>query len=491
LETARVPDAHSSPILVWFRKDLRLDDNGALTAAVQSGRPVICVYLREPESEKVGPLGGAQRWWLHHSLQALSHSIADRGGRLILRHGEAVDTLLNLAKETGAGAVYLNRHYERDEIDPPIIEALQASGLEVKRFKGQLLHDPKAMRTGTGGPYRVYTPFWKALERDGEPREPVDAPTHIPAPGRFPSSDALKDWDLLPTRPNWASEFGAHWTPGESGAHDKLEQFVRKPIQSYKADRDLPGLTDATSMLSPHLAFGEISPARVWHATRGLQATNDVIHFRKELVWREFSYHLLVEFPALGEKNWNDRFDAFPWIYDAKHFRAWTKGLTGYPIVDAGMRQLWRHGYMHNRVRMITASFMIKDLMIDWRKGEAWFRDTLLDADPASNASNWQWVAGSGADASPFFRVFNPILQGEKFDADGDYVRRFVPELSKLPKKYIHRPFEAPPEVLKKAGIELGTTYPKPIVNHFAARDAALAAYAQVTGRSAEHDPRD
>ncbi|WP_137128802.1 deoxyribodipyrimidine photo-lyase [Rhizobium sp. FY34] len=486
-----MPDAPSSPVIVWFRKDLRLDDNGALTAAAQSGRPVICVYVLEPASDKVGPLGGAQRWWLHHSLLALSDALAHKGNRLVLRQGKAADVLPKLASETGASAIYLNRHYERDEIDPPILKALQKHGLEVKRFRGQLLHDPKAMRTGTGGPYRVYTPFWKALEKDGEPREPVDAPASLPAPESLPVSDNLHDWDLLPTRPNWAAEFQEHWLPGEAGAHRRLVEFVAKPIQRYKGDRDLPGLTDATSMLSPHLTFGEISPARVWHATRGLAATNDVIHFRKELVWREFSYHLLVEFPALGEKNWNDRFDAFPWRFDYRQFSAWTKGETGYPIVDAGMRQLWRHGYMHNRVRMITASFLIKDLMIDWRKGEAWFRDTLLDADPASNAANWQWVAGSGADASPFFRVFNPILQGEKFDSDGDYVRRFIPELAQLPNKYIHRPFDAPTDILRKAGVTLGETYPKPMVDHFAARDAALAAYAQVTGKTSEHDPRD
>lgn len=480
-----------APILLWFRKDLRLDDNGALTAAVQSGAPVICVYVCEPGSEKVGPLGGAQAWWLHHSLAALDAALRHTGSRLILRRGEAVETLSTLAMETGAKALYLNRLYERDEIDPAILEALHAEGLEVKRFKGQLLHDPKTMRTGSGGTYRVYTPFWRALEKEGEPREPVDAPHAIPSPKRLPASERLSDWDLLPTRPNWAKEFETLWQPGEEGAHARLKQFIKRPIASYKKDRDFPGFEDATSMLSPHLAFGEISPARIWHATRGLKATEDVIHFRKELVWREFSYHLLVEFPKLGDANWNDRFDAFPWRFDAAQFAAWTKGMTGYPIVDAGMRQLWRHGYMHNRVRMITASFLIKDLMIDWRKGEAWFRDTLLDADPASNAANWQWVAGSGADASPFFRVFNPILQGEKFDGNGDYVRRFVPELAKLPNKYIHKPFEAPMDVLKKVGVTLGKTYPKPVVDHGVARDRALAAYAHVTGRSSEPDPRD
>lgn len=472
-------------VLLWFRKDLRLDDNGALTAAVQSGAPVLCLYVREPGSDKVGPLGGAQHWWLHHSLKALDKALRNKGSRLILRSGRAVEVLSALAAETGATAIYLNRLYERDEIDPAILEALHRKGLEVKRFKGQLLHDPKIMRTGSGGSYRVYTPFWRALEKEGEPREPVDAPHAIPSPKHLPASETLSDWDLLPTRPNWAKEFDTLWQPGEDGAHRRLKDFVARPITTYKQDRDFPGLEQASSMLSPHLAFGEISPARVWHATRGLQASEDVIHFRKELVWREFCYHLLVEFPKLGEANWNDRFDAFPWRFDEGQFGAWTKGMTGYPIVDAGMRQLWRHGYMHNRVRMITASFLIKDLMIDWRHGEAWFRDTLVDADPASNAGNWQWVAGSGADASPFFRVFNPILQGEKFDPDGDYVRRFAPELARLPNKYIHKPFEAPLDILKKAGVTLGTTYPKPIVEHGVARGRALAAYGRIKDNTA------
>jgi deoxyribodipyrimidine photo-lyase len=486
-----VPDATHSPILVWFRKDLRLDDNGALLSAVETGRPILCVYVREPEAEAVGPLGAAQGWWLHHSLQVFSAALQVYGNRLILKTGKARDVLADLAEETGAKSVYLNRLYERDGIDAEILKALHDGGLEVKRFKGQLLHDPHTMRSGTGGPYRVYTPFWKALEKDGEPREPVHAPETLPAPQQFPSSEALSDWHLLPTRPNWAEEFETLWTPGEAGAVEKLEQFVERPIHTYKADRDFPALTEATSHLSAHLAFGEISPARIWHATRGLQASDHVTHFRKELVWREFCHHLLAAFPKLRTDNWNDRFDAFPWQENDEGFEAWTKGMTGYPIVDAGMRELWRHGIMHNRVRMITASFLIKDLMIDWRRGEAWFRDTLLDADVASNAANWQWVAGSGADASPFFRVFNPILQGEKFDGDGEYIKRFVPELSRLPKKYIHRPFEAPAEVLHKAGVTLGKTYPKPVVNHFEARDRALAAYAEVTGKSAAADPRD
>ncbi|MGN7293719.1 cryptochrome/photolyase family protein [Rhizobium sp. SAFR-030] len=481
----------SSAIILWFRKDLRLDDNAALTAAAQSGRPVVCVYVREPETAKIGPLGGAQRWWLHHSLTAFGAALEAAGNRLVLRSGDPVAVLSALAAETAAGSVFLNRHYERDAEDAEILKALSGQGLEIKRFKGQLLHDPETTRTGSGGAYRVYSPFWKALERSGEPREPVEAPDHIRGVETLPQSEPLTSWDLLPTAPNWAAEFDEIWEPGETGAHDKLEAFLERPVQTYREDRDFPALGDASSSLSPHLAFGEISPARIWHATHGIHASRNVIHFRKELAWREFCYHLLVEFPDLDRKNWNARFDAFPWTYDEVQFEAWTKGRTGYPIVDAGMRQLWRHGVMHNRVRMITASFMIKDLMIDWRKGEAWFRDTLVDADPASNAANWQWVAGSGADASPFFRVFNPILQGEKFDPKGEYVRRFIPELEKLPNKYIHRPFEAPAAVLEKAGISLGETYPRPVVNHAEARDKALAAYAMVTGRGGERDEAD
>lgn len=479
-----MPHSLENPVILWFRRDLRLDDNAALTQACQSGRPVICVYIREPASEANSPMGGAQEWWLHHSLQALGADLEKKGNRLVLASGHAGSVLTGLAKETGAICLFYNRHYDRDATDQKIVTALKGEGIEVKRFRGQLLHDPETMRTGSGGAYRVYTPFWRALEKDGEPREPLDAPGKIPAPARLPETETLTAWKLLPQRPNWAREFSDIWSPGEKGAHAQLKRFIAKPVQSYKSDRDVPALNEATSLLSPHLAFGEISPARVWFATRGLHATEDVIHFRKEVVWREFCYHLLVEFPKLAEENWNGRFDGFPWQFNETYWQSWIKGQTGYPIVDAGMRQLWRHGYMHNRVRMIAASFLIKDLMIDWRKGEKWFRDTLLDADPASNAANWQWVAGSGADASPFFRVFNPILQGEKFDPAGDYVRRFVPEIAKLPAKYIHKPFDAPKAELEKAGIRLGQTYPYPVVDHGHARDQALSAYAQVTGKS-------
>jgi len=464
--------------ILWFRKDLRLDDNPALHAAIEAGGPVIPVYIREPEHLNVGPLGGAQAWWLHHSLTALKASLKSLGSDLVFVSGKAEDVLADIARKTGARTVFVNRAYERTPVDRDIAIALKENGIAIRAYHGQLLHEPKSIRTGSGNAFKVFTPFWNAMQKVGEPHEAIEAPTKILAPDHFLRSEGLESWNLLPKKPNWAADFPKMWTPGEEGAQGKLADFLDRELHDYKRGRDLPAV-DATSLLSPHLAHGEISPARVWHAARGQpkKAAEDVSHFRRELAWRDFCYALLIEFPELDEKNWDDKFDPFQWEYHAKDFHAWTSGLTGYPIVDAGMRQLWRYGFMHNRVRMIAASFLIKDLMIDWRKGEKWFRDTLVDADPANNSANWQWVAGSGADASPFFRIFNPILQGEKFDPDGDYVREHVPELAKLDRKYIHKPFDAPKDVLDKAGIELGKTYPKPIVDHSFARDRALAAY--------------
>lgn len=474
----------TSPVIVWFRRDLRLSDNHALHAAQDHGGPVIPVYIREVEAGSAGPLGGAQEWWLHHSLAALSVSLEKCGSSLLLRSGDAGDVLRSIISETGADTVYWNRRYDPEGIatDSKLKEAFQKEGLSVRSFAGHLIHEPSRVKTKGGGPYRVYTPFWRAIEGSQEPRPPLDAPNKLAAPDTWPKTEKLADWKLLPTRPNWAKDFSEIWVPGEASAREKLDDFIDGALKGYEEGRDFPA-RDATSLLSPHLALGEISPAAVWHATKGLSshiASQDISRFRKEIVWREFCYHLLFHFPALDEKNWNDSFDPFPWRNDEKSFDAWTRGMTGYPIVDAGMRQLWKHGIMHNRVRMITASFLIKHLLIDWRKGEKWFRDTLVDADPASNAANWQWVAGSGADASPFFRIFNPILQGEKFDADGDYVRTFVPELQKLDRKYIHKPFAAPKEVLEKAGIRLGANYPEPIVDHQFARQRALDAYSDL-----------
>ena len=475
--------ASPPPILLWFRKDLRLDDNLALTAAVETGRPVIPVYILDESDATIAPLGAAQRWWLHHSLKSLRKSLRATGNDLLLRRGPSEKILQELIYATGADTIFASRIHEPQRLDrePVFAEAQKQRGLRFTAFAGQLLHDPQRLATGSGGAFRVYTPFWNAFQRQHEPRPPVEAPSSIPAFRAPPETDDLDAWNCVPAKPDWAAHFPQSWTPGEAAAIDKLGQFLDGPLDRYKTDRDFPA-RPATSRLSPHLALGEISPFRIWDATRGLGdiPREDLIHFRKELVWREFCHHLLFHFPDLAEKNWNARFDALTWQEDSRRFGAWTRGMTGYPIVDAGMRQLWRDGIMHNRVRMIVGSFLVKDLLIDWRQGERWFRDTLVDADPASNPANWQWVAGTGADASPFFRVFNPILQGEKFDASGDYVRSFVTEIAGLPDKFIHRPFEAPAEVLRKAGIELGVTYPRPIVDHAQARQRALGAYEAV-----------
>ncbi len=471
-------DSSSSPVLVWFRRDLRLADNAALNAAVETGAPVIALFIREPEPSSVMPMGAAQAWWLHHSLTALREDLRGRGADLILMSGAAETVIREVARLTGASHVYLNRCYERDAVDREIGRSPEKVGVLVHAFHGQLLHEPTAVRTGAGTAFRVFTPFWKAMQALGEPAEPLEAPRTINGASSQPESERLEDWDLLPVKPDWAASFGSIWTPGEAGAQARLESFIDSGLSDYKSGRDFPA-KDVTSRLSPHLTHGEITPSQAWHATNGRRDLNpaQIMHFRRELAWRDFSYSLLIEFPDLAVRNWNASFDKFEWSFEKDLFHAWTKGLTGYPIVDAGMRQLWQEGFMHNRVRMITASFLIKDLMIDWRKGQDWFGDTLVDADPANNAAGWQWVAGSGADASPFFRIFNPVLQGEKFDPDGDYVKQYVPELARLERRYIHRPFEAPDIVLEQAGVVLGRTYPKPIVNHSEARDRALAAY--------------
>ncbi len=403
-------NSKDAPVIIWFRRDLRLRDNHALSAAVETGKPVIALYIREPEKTKNGPLGSAQAWWLHHSLKALSQALEKSGVPLLLKSGAADTVLGDLIDKTGADALYWNRRYDPNGIavDGPLKDALKGDGIDVQSFAGQLMHEPSMLKTKTGGPYRVYTPFWRALEADGEPDEPLPAPRHIKPYGKTLPGETLADWALLPTDPDWAAEFHDIWQPGEAGAAKRLKHFVTSALSGYKAKRDIPD-GETTSMLSPHLALGEISPAMVWDATRGADApTDDIVHFRKELAWRDFSYHLLFHNPDLDRRNLQAKFDSFPWVSDRKALKRWQRGQTGYPIVDAGMRQLWRHGFMHNRVRMIAASFLIKDLMIDWRIGEEWFRDTLVDADPASNAASWQWVAGSGADAAPFFRSSIP-----------------------------------------------------------------------------------
>ena len=473
------------PVILWFRRDLRLADNPALEHARATGRPVVAVYIHD-----VGPSvrnhGAASLWWLDKSLRALSASMAERGGALILRKGDSEAELRRLIEQTGADTVFMNRLFEPDgwARDADIAHSLQGDGVESKGYNGTLLCRPGAVLNGTGGPYKVFTPFLRALLNQAEAPPHTAAPSDLSGAPALDSED-LDDWGLHPTRPDWSEGF--HWTPGEAGAEDALTAFVAKGLADYDRGRNLPAV-EGTSRLSPHLHWGEISPWRALLAARkaadeGKVPAAEAEKFVAELGWRDFSAHLLHHFPTLLEKAFRPEYDSFPWLQDDVGFTAWTRGLTGYPIVDAGMRQMWASGWMHNRVRMIVASFMIKDLLIDWRRGEAWFWDALVDADFASNVQNWQWVAGSGADASPYFRIFNPITQGQKFDADGRYIKRWCPELAGLPAKWIHAPWTAPPEILRDARVRLGTDYPRPIVDHAMARDRALAALKAVTGR--------
>ncbi|MEP2829842.1 deoxyribodipyrimidine photo-lyase [Parvibaculum sp.] len=465
------------PSIVWFRRDLRLDDNPALAAAAARGTPVLPLFILDPEEE----IGGASRWWLHGSLAALSKSLARLGLPLVLRRGDPAQILPAIAEETGAAAVFWNRCYEPRAVerDKLVKSILTQRRMKVRSFAASLLAEPWDVKTRSGGPYKVFTPFWRALSQVS-----FDAPLAAPrklARVKDIATDHLDDWALRPSKPDWAAGLRETWEPGEAGAQARLADFVDDAMADYPEARDLPD-REGTSRLSPHLHWGDLSPRRVWHVVRNAQGGDGRAGeaFLREVAWRDFACHLLYHWPKIETENWKSEFDAFPWMRDAGAFDAWRTGRTGYPIVDAGMRQLWQTGWMHNRVRMIAASFLIKHLMIDWREGARWFEDTLVDADLAVNRASWQWVAGSGADAAPYFRIFNPVLQGEKFDKGGDYVRAFVPELSKLDTKYIHKPWAAPRDVLEKAGIVLGENYPEPLVDHGEARARALAAYSEI-----------
>lgn len=458
-----------APVILWFRNDLRLADHPALQAALATGRPVVPIYVLDDAAAGPWALGGAARWWLHHSLSALAESLRARGSYLVLRSGRSDEIIPALAAECGESEIFTGGSAEpwARALDRAVAGKLEPNRL--RRLRTTMLFNPDSIRTKAGGPFSVYTPFSNACLEVGPPPVLTPAPDHIPSPPP-PRSDSLDDWGLLPTKPDWAAGLRATWVPGEAAALERLARFVRVGLPSYAAQRDMAGI-DGTSRLSPYLRFGEIAPERLWHtAGDGPGAAK----FVREVLWREFSTHLLWNNPDLPGEPLRPAFRDMPWRDDPAALRAWQRGETGIPIVDAGMRQLWQTGWMHNRVRMIVASFLIKHLMIPWQVGEAWFWDTLVDADLANNAASWQWVAGCGADAAPYFRIFNPVLQGRKFDPDGAYVRRFVPELRSLDTRYLHAPWEAP--ALDRAGIR----YPDPIVDLAAGRARALEAFAAI-----------
>lgn len=476
----------TSPSIVWFRQDLRLADHPALQAAIDRGQPIIPVFIRAADEEGPWRPGEASDWWLHHSLSSLSHDLIARGSKLTLRRGNSLAVLKTLAAETNAGAVFWNRRYEPAEIarDKVVKAELRNAGLSIESFNGQLLFEPWEVSTKEGRPYQVFTAFWRACLAKAPPPPPIRVLAHLAAPDHWPESVSLEDLHLLPTRP-WDQGLREAWQPGATGAKTNLERFLAEAVDAYQTARDLPA-ERGTSRLSPHLHFGEISPREVWHAVLAAiaqQPKTDAIGaetFLKELDWREFAHHLLFHFPTTPDQPLRPEFAKFPWDDNNQALRAWQRGRTGYPIVDAGMRELWTTGWMHNRVRMIVASFLVKDLRIHWRLGAQWFWDTLVDADLANNTLGWQWSAGCGADAAPYFRVFNPMLQSEKFDPDGHYLRRWIPELESLPTRWLHAPWTAPRDVLQSAGIKLGQTYPLPIVDHGEARTLALRAFDQI-----------
>jgi deoxyribodipyrimidine photo-lyase len=458
-----MPDAPPTdadrPVILWLRQDLRLGDNPGLAAAVASGRPIIPLFILHQASDG-RPWGAASLWWLDKSLRALGADLRARGSRLILRRGDPAMILPALAQQLEA-EVYWNRLYGGEAVAR---DGDLKAELGARSFNGSLLTEPWQVRTGTGGPFQVFTPFWKAARAVIEDGPVTPAPRSIPAPHDWPDSDDIQAWKLHPTSPDWSGGF-AGWTPGEAGAQARLKTFAADLLQDYPGARDKPGLA-GTSHLSPHLHWGEIGPRQVRAAIQASpgQAADK---FMAELGWREFNHHLLYQHGRLNRRNIRPDFDPFPWRNDPEGLKAWREGRTGYPLVDAGMRELWATGYMHNRVRMVVASFLIKHLLIDWREGEAWFWDTLVDACAANNPANWQWSAGSGADAAPFFRIFNPVLQGQRYDPDGAYVRRWIPELAHLPARQIHEPWTA--------GV---SAYPPPIVDHAMARRRALDAFA-------------
>lgn len=465
------------PVLVWFRRDLRLSDNPALAWAAGTGKPVIPVFILDEETGDTA-VGSASRWWLHRSLRELDAGFRRFGCRLVLRRGPAERELSKLVQECGASAVFWNRLYDplATARDRRIEAKLMEGGIEARSYNAALLFEPRAVETGGGTPYRVFTPFWRRCLEIGfnPPGAPVPG---LRQPQRWPETDTLDDWCLLGHSETEAG-LGRVWSPGESGAGRSLELFLRDSVETYHECRDYPARS-ATSRLSPHLHFGEIGPRQVASAINRHVRGPGPDAFLREVGWREFSHHLLFHNPNMETENLRTAFDRMPWREDPEGLECWRNGQTGYPLVDAGMRELSATGWMHNRVRMVAASFLTKHLLIDWRAGADWFLEALVDADRANNSAGWQWVAGCGADAAPYHRIFNPVAQSRRFDGEGEYLRSWLPELAQMPDKHIHSPWTAPSEILDDSGVRLGENYPFPIVDHRAARQRALAAYSR------------
>ena len=464
---------------MWFRNDLRLSDNPALDYAAKNGE-VMAIYIFDEKVDIDKKLGAASKWWLHHSLESLNK---DLNGKLNIYQGDAAKIIKKLHDNYNFTGIYWNRRYEPllKNQDTAIKKYFHELNVEVKSFNAALLFEPHEVLKDDKTPYKVFTHYYRkgCLQNSKTPRHPIHQPKNLDLIRDNKFSTDIKSLELIDKIP-WHQTMEKTWKIGEKHAQDKLHNFIKNDINNYKIGRDFPSLKKV-SQLSPHLHFGEISPHQIWHYTimhyQDKANEKNLDSFLSEIGWREFSYYLLYHFSELAYKNFQPRFDNFPWHHNQKYFLAWQKGLTGYPIVDAGMRELWHTGYMHNRVRMIVGSFLVKNLLIDWRYGEKWFWDCLVDADLASNSASWQWVAGSGADAAPYFRVFNPVLQGEKFDPEGEYTKKYLPQLAKLPAQYLFNPSAAPKEILKAAQIELGKDYPFAIVDIDSSRNKALEAF--------------
>ncbi len=458
----------------WFRQDLRLSDNPSLHHASKNGQ-VLPVYILDDQNSGDFSMGGASRFWLHHSLKSLNENL---NNNLSLYHGDPLKALLDIIDRNNITAVYWNRCYEpwRIKRDTKIKSALESKGISVFTYNGSLLWEPWTIKKDDGTPYKVFTPFYrKGCLNSEEPRRPLpDVSTSNFIVDNAPSLN-LEDLSLIPAF-RWDIQMESHWDIGEIGAHDRLTKFIDSGIKHYKEGRNFPA-KPFVSRISPHMHFGELSPNQAWYLAKEKGGDKNIDHFLSELGWREFSYCQLYFNPDLPRQNLQSKFDTFPWEENPKNLLAWQKGQTGIPMVDAGMRELWLTGSMHNRVRMVVGSFLVKNLLLNWHHGERWFWDCLVDADLASNSASWQWIAGCGADAAPYFRIFNPVTQGEKFDPDGEYIRQYIPELKELPNKYLYNPSEAPKEVLDKANIVIGKDYPEPIINLKASREKALDAF--------------